>query len=220
MSITCAILTQNVEVWRLMRCVEATKNQAYPPDEIMLVDYGSSQEYIKAYKEIVPKIVAVQPKGLFHPARMCNIAARQTSCQKIVFTGADELPGYKNYKLAHAFIGLSFVTCNRINLPPESDSKFEKFPFEKWRTLGTVTKTAYGSFLGFDTEWIRKNPFDERIIGWGAYDKDIVARAKKELTHVNLSDYGGELMHIWHPRRQYFSETDIQKNEIYYREKL
>ena len=211
MKISTATAIKDVAPWRVKLALKSRLYQTRKPDEILLIDYQSNPQNLEQYKliteEFSVKLVEVKRKGkeTFHPARLFNIAIRQTTCDYIVFIGADEIPSDNAFSvLEHAINNWpkGIWMSNRIDLPEESNNP-EIDPlgnFEEWAQKGKKDIWAPGSFQGISVSWLRDvGGFDERITGWGFYDSDIISRGLKAgLKEYYLQDRMS-VLHIWHP---------------------
>ncbi len=238
MRISCVIFTKDCDDWRLKNCLACNLRQTRLPDEILIIDFGSSEEYRRKYKEItkgcpnssIMKFIEIDDDTeLFHPARMANKAIQETTADYIVFTDADVLPSnnaYKEVEIAFNENPKQTVMCARLDLPKETNN--EKINFVKlfdplWQQNGGIADhRAPGSFQGFPVSWLKEvGGYDEHFIGWGYYDCDIYNRALDAgLPETWLETKGVRLMHIHHEFRPYRNDKKaIAKNEQIYYEK-
>lgn len=227
MKISTATAIKDVAPWRVKLALRSRLYQTRKPDEILLIDYQSKPNNLEQYKllakEFSAKLIEVKHKGkeTFHPARLLNVAIRQTTCDYIVFIGTDEIPSDNAFSvLEHSIENWpeGIWMSNRIDLPEESNNPNVKIleNFEEWAQKGRKDIWAPGSFQGISVNWLRDvGGFDERITGWGFYDSDIIGRGLKAgLQEYYLQDRMS-VLHIWHPdyRGYYKHEKITLKNK-------
>ena len=236
MRIGTIIFTKDCGVWRLRASLDCNLNQERLPDEILVIDFGSTIDYKNQYKSVIEQtgrgdlirfIEITKDTELFHPARIANVAIEKTTSDIICFADADALPGRNSYRIVEEVFTerpYSIVMCERLDLPPESNSPEIDFvkDFDYWCHENKKVKNhpAPGSFQCLPVVWLKDvGGFNEKLIGWGGYDVDIQRRARRSgFKEVWLKSLGMKLLHIWHPEREYRGNSNIAENARIVRE--
>jgi len=207
MKIASVLLVRDAKPWRINQAVESRHQQTRKPDENML---------------------NIQEKGPIHFARLCNQAIKETECEFICFSGVDEILSPNAFEVVEKHFEKnpkSILMCARIDLDEESNNPKIDFvkDFKKWAKKKS-DHAAPGSFQCLPVKWLKKvGGFDERYVGWGYYDCEIVKRAAMDgLEEVWLhdSDPSMTICHIWHPERKGRTSEFVTKNEKLFREKI
>lgn len=204
MKLAIVIWVQDIKDWVLQQCINSLKSQTRKVDEIIL---------------------AKQPKGkVTEFSRMSNIALRKTKSNYIGFIGGDTIFSKNSMEVIEQYFKEepnSILTCARIDLSEESNDPKIDFvkDFDKWNRK---PNHAGPILIMAPTKWYKKvGGFDERYIGWGSFDSDVVKRAKMDgLNQGWIENKGMSMLHIWHPERKSKDLGTIKRNEdIYYRVK-
>lgn len=211
LTIATAIFTRDAPLWRLEMALKSRYEQTRKPDEIMVIDESSTEEYKKAYQELFSKLpfgvkfieYSAQDEYWFHPAHLCNIAIANTDCDYVVFGDIDGVFSSNALEVLEQTLQENpdaLCLSKRLALPKESDSPDIDFikDFEEWKQKGKLVY-APGSFQVIPVEWAKQvGGFDESIKGWGFYDSEIVARAEMDGKKVIQLEDKIDVLHIWH----------------------
>lgn len=212
MTIATGIFIKNGEAWRLEKCIKATQKQTRPPDEIIVVNFGSTPKNSRDYKKICKEVKYIEIQEnteTFHPSRIANICIKATKCQYIIFTDIDCVPSPNAYQLAEqVFQAGYFVMCRRIDLMRSEDPH---------PSIDRKLHKAQGSFQGMSVDWIKsKGGYDEGFRGWGFYDLHIEWMAVQDGIQWRwLDELGMRLYHYHHEPLPYRKETS-KKNQNYF----
>lgn len=200
MKLAIVIWVQDIEGWVLNRCISSLENQSRPVDEIIL---------------------AIQPKGdITEFSRISNIAIKDTRADYIGFIGGDTLFSENSMEVIEKQFQKEpncVLTCARVDMTEKSNNSKIDFvkDFKKWESR---VNHAGPILIMAPTKWYRKvGGFDERYLGWGSFDSDIVKRATMDgLPQVWINEKGMTMLHIWHPQRKSKNPEIIKRNEKIY----
>lgn len=228
-------------------CLKSVAVQKVLPDEIIIADDGSGDEtksVIQQFSSLIKvpvKHVWQEDEG-FRLARIRNLAIKNAECDYLIFIDGDIIihpdfihDHYENRKVER------FIAGSRVLLSEkESIRRFQSkqiifnFPFfnAKNRLNGIrnsylskiISKYDYGIYnvrgcnMAF---WKRDlyevNGFDERFVGWGREDSDIVNRlilAGKKKFKLKFSAIQYHLYHKEHDRGSVDRNTDLLDKSI------
>lgn len=239
MKIAVTIFIKDGEAWRLRNVLHALSIQSRMPDEVIIVDFGSSEENCEKYK--FEMVVGLQ-KGLtaeyirveentevFHPARMANIATENTDCDYIITTDIDVVFTKNALELAEKeFSKGNFIMCRRKDLPEGLTPYYKKSVDITDQTdliydlTDVELRKGHGSFQGTRVSWLRESGgYDENFKGWGFYDMEIEWRAKHRhsIEWTMLDDIGMKMVHVHHEVLPYRDKT-YQINKDYFFKKI
>ena len=200
MKLAIAIWVQDIEDWVLNQCIKSLEKQTRKVDEIIL---------------------AIQPnKEITEFSRISNIAIKDTKADYIGFIGGDTIFSKDSMEIIEKYLKKepnSVLTCAREDLTSESDNSKIDFveEFDKWYK---EANHAGPILIMAPTKWYKEvGGFDERYLGWGCFDSDIVKRAIKDgLKQVWVNERGVKMIHIWHPTRKSKNPEIVKRNESIY----
>jgi hypothetical protein len=225
MTITTAIFIKNGEHWRLRNHLLSIYDQDVLPDEVLLMDFGSSAKNRAIYKQMeyyFPIMRVVEMDGReFHPAKIANEAVRQSKSDFIIMSDIDVVYSTNAYKLAkQEFSKGNFIMCARLDLPPESNNPELTDFWEFWKDNQELRK-GHGSFQGMSRKFLIENPYDEGFKGWGFYDMEMEYRARDlGYNWTWLNKIGMKMMHVYHDPLPYHKETkEINKKYFFNKRK-
>lgn len=234
MTIAITIFIKDGDYWRLRNSLYSIFEQTREPDEVIIIDFGSTKENTKRYEAItyafslsgvtIKYIKIDNDTDTFHPARMANRAIEETSCDYIITTDIDVVFSRNALLLAEKeFEKGNFVMCARKDLDEGLTPYFKK-------SMSMVTQVdwiydltdvelrkGHGSFQGTSVSWLKANGmYDEKFKGWGFYDMDIQYKAqRKGVDWVWLNEIGMKMIHTYHETLPY-RDTTYQKNKDYF----
>lgn len=224
MKIAIAILIKNGDDWRLRNLLKSIRDQERKPDEIILVDGGSTYlnylKYLKVIERLEMKVIrASSACNVFHPARMLNKALSVTKSDYMIATDIDIIMSPNAVALAEKEFELgNFVMCSRLDLDETSNRPTIDFIIDEWWTDKKLRK-GHGSFQGVSTKWMRNiGGYCDEFRGWGFYDMYLEWLAKKKgKKWTMLNKQGVKLLHVYHEPLPYREKTSKKNQNLYYK---
>lgn len=201
----------------------ASINQSKPsPPPTVLVDFGSKNSLLP-YKDKyswLRVVRAVSRTELFHKSRALNIGLKHINTSYLCATDADQVFNYNFFQSVRSTLGTAhklFVMCHThfLNkmLPMTPDALDYKVLLQAAkvqckRTLGD------GCCNGVSTKWVKSvHGWDERYIGYGAEDSDMMLRAKFAGYRPVFIHNKTNMVHLPHPKSSaYYSKRNLDRN--------
>ncbi len=222
-------------------CLKSVANQTILPDEIIIADDGSTSEtkvlveYFSNTISVPVKHVWHEDKG-FRLARIRNLAIKNSENDYLIFIDGDVIlhKDFVNDHLKNQKSG-RFITGSRVLLSEhETKKRFETgktkfvFPcyfgknklngihstflskiFSKNNTGLSNLRGCNMSFLKDDLQKI--NGFDERFVGWGREDSDIVYRMLQLGSLRYKLKFEALQYHLFHKT---LDRSSVKKNDL------
>lgn len=201
--ITCVAAIKN-KPWRLVRRWYESLCRQTEPVKIIVVDYGSAFRYLSwerrlflhgdspaSSQEWTTLIEVRRNTERWREGHALNIGIRQCETEFLFTTNADLI--YDPIFVQTALAALRadpnrLIICDRIDLSPDGSP------------IGVVPSWYYGTCIGARRSWFEKvHGFDERYIGWGRVDMDIVDRARDDGLSIYNIGQDTKVMHQFHP---------------------
>ena len=236
MKIAVTIFIKDGDPWRFRNVLFSLMEQSRQPDQIIIVDFGSTKKNSEDYQRMAGGsgidtefVVVRDDTKVFHPARMANIATKHTSCDYLITTDIDVVFTRNAIELAEReFEKGNFVMCRRKDLSEGLTPYFEKSisMINQVDLIYDLTdielRKGHGSFQGTKVSWLREEGgYDENFKGWGFYDMEIEWRAKHRygIEWTMLDDLGMKMLHVYHDTLPYRDKT-YQTNKDYFFKKI
>ncbi len=233
MNLTAIIACKN-RLKNLKWCLTSIA-QCDPRPQVILVDFGNNPPLTK-YAEIYSwlHVVRVLNKTQnFHKTRALNIGIKQVSTKYVCMTDSDQIfqPNFFGI-VEHVLKNNSdaFVQCKTYFLRGLFDNVTadDLNPFLYYHMVNFAKKDNFkkphgeGCCHGVHHTWLMSvNGHDEKYIGWGYEDKDLVLRAVHSGLRVIWVDHATSMLHLPHQRdNSYFGYEIRHKNELYYQSKI
>lgn len=171
---------------RVENCLASLRGQTVKPLEVIIVDYGSDAKYRDLVRNMASKygfrcIRVDKPKTFWSYPRAVNIGIKSSKGKYIMCVMIDNIfaPNFiEVFEKRHreGWGGKKGVMCVcRAHLAKVNERVNDYYALLKKATLGTFTH----SIMSASREWFFKvRGFDERFIGHGQHDNDIVNRAR------------------------------------------
>jgi glycosyltransferase involved in cell wall biosynthesis len=203
--ISLVLTNRNRDLRIIQNCLNSLENQSDKDFEWFLVDYGSTEPYLKELEKLIvlyPQIhfISCPTSGqLWSKCRSINIAL-QKATQSYFVVGDIDLIFHPNYihtlkSLAHS----NTVHYFQYGFLSEKES-LKKQPFEDYVIDFNGNEEVTGNTM-FPTEALKSiNGFDEFYQGWGAEDTD--AHIRMQHLGLQLAFYDEQILvkHQWHPK--------------------
>ena len=206
---------------RLRNCVKSIVNQTLQPLEIIVADYGSTEE---GHEEIMRTLDDFDCSIYYYPtdevwnlskARNMGIRRSNAQCENVAVIDADlilEPRVIETLSQAHASRPHSYISCFIRMLTPGSWlDEFNDTPedlclpddFLKLKNMKFWSSAGWGGLVSAPRSWLfRVRGFDERMRFWGAEDGDLWKRAGldgMDCYRINDLKRGGtEIYHQFH----------------------
>jgi len=196
--------SSQIQKWRLDEAVAIWGKQRRKPDELIVTDFDTF----------------TNKETFFSFARSRNIALKQSTSDYIVYTDADIRPQSNLLEVVEEYLRArpEVLMCMRYDLPKESNQPgidYDK-DFDKWARRGE-THAAPGSLQVFSVDWLKKvGGFDERYIGWGYFDCEILKRAAMDGWQTRWIEDKTAMLHVWHPAYAYRKGSEANNRYLYH----
>jgi glycosyltransferase involved in cell wall biosynthesis len=223
--VTVVMAIRNIPDHRIRKALDSIRNQDYPKDltKIILVDYGSMQEFTPNYKRLCEnhdaEYIRVENKPIWNKSHALNIAIKKAKSKYILSTDADII--FENNYIREAVQLLQknqyhYILARCLDAP---ENRLEEKNYFALKAVSTYRSDTVNRGINMTlTHYYHKiHGYDERYAGWGAEDDDLIKRfrllglKKKDITHI--SSY----IHQWHPKRWgLINDEQREKNEEYF----
>lgn len=206
-----------------------------PRPVVILVDFGNDPPFThfqERYRwlRVIPVVHNVHS---FHKTRALNIGIKTVKTGYVCMTDSDQIFQSNFFGIvAHVLKNNpnGFVQCKTYFLRgiPNNSTADELTPVLYHHILKFAKDDNFkkphgeGCCHGVSHKWLMSvNGHDEKYIGWGYEDKDLVLRATHSGLRVIWIDHATSMVHIPHQRDiSYFGYEVRHKNELYYKSKL
>lgn len=221
---------------RLRNCVKSIVNQTLQPLEIIVADYGSTEE---GHKEIMKDLEDFDCSVYYYPtdevwnlskARNMGIRRSNTECENAAVIDADlilEPKVMETLSQAHTLRTCSYISCFiRMLMPKPWPDKFNDTPeefclpedFAKLKKMKFWASAGWGGIVSAPRSWLFSvRGFDERMKFWGAEDMDLWRRAGlADMDRYRLNDLErkeSEVYHQWHDDCLSWDQGRLKKAE-------
>lgn len=200
-------ITKEIPEWELKEAIPLWEKQTRPPDEVIVVDWDK----------------LLDKEEVFSEARCNNVAVKKTKCDYLIFTNVDIRPDRKCIQVVEETLEKKpnqILMCARLDLPEDSFKPgidWDK-EFDGWAKRGH-SHPAPGSIQVISVDWLKKvGGYDERYIGWGYYDCEILNRASMDGIESEWIDSRTVILHLGHPKLPHRSYE--KRNLDLYQEKV
>ena len=206
---------------RLRNCVKSVVNQTLQPLEIIVADYGSTEEgheeIMKALKDFDCSVYYYPTDEVWNLSRARNMGIRRSNaqCENVAVLDADMILEPRVMEVlsqAHASRARSYISCFiRMLMPKSWPDEFNDNPeelclpedFVKLKNMKFWASAGWGGLVSAPRSWLFSvRGFDERMKFWGAEDNDLWRRADSAgMDRYRLNDLEREeteVYHQWH----------------------
>jgi len=216
---------------RLRNCMRSIENQSLQPLEVIVADYGSTEE---GHEEIMKTLedfdcsVYYYPDtdGIWNLSKARNMGIRRSQCENVAAVDADVILETRVIEVlsqAHASRPRSLISCFARFLNPDAwpggptDLDFPE-GFLKLKEMKFWPSAGWGTVVSAPRSWLFKvRGFDERMKFWGAEDKDMWKRAgldNMDRYRINdLEEADTEIYHQFHDDCLSWDQSRLTKAE-------
>jgi len=203
---------------RLRNCVKSMVNQTLQPLEIIIADYGSTEE---GHEEIMKDLEDFDCSIYYYPtdeewnlskARNMGIRRTNAQCENVAVIDADLILEPRVMEVlskAHTSRPRSFISCFiRMLMPKSWPDEFNDIPedlclpedFVKLKNVKFWPSAGWGGLVSAPRSWLFSvRGFDERMKFWGAEDMDLWKRASLVgMDQYRLNDLEREEVEVYH----------------------
>jgi len=217
---------ENIGKWFL----KSIQWQDFNDFELVIADGGSSnynalQAYFGAFKGQIPvRLVQYRIGEAFERAKLNNVGIRQAKGEYIMTTDVDMLFAPKFISTLASFLEPNVMVESRTMYwkPPIVEAiysgKLDPYKNLESCKVGRIKKqsTAGGCQCIHKSSWEMLRGFDEKYIGWGSEDYDLLTRAKIAKLKIKWMGESLESIMLFH---QPHAKTSIQiKRDLEYQE--
>lgn len=203
--ISIVLTNRNRDIRIIKNCLDSLQSQSDKDFEWFLVDYGSSESYLKELEQLLvlyPQIqfISCPTSGqLWSKCRSINIAL-QKATQPYFVVGDIDLIFHPNYiQTLKSLVNPNQVCYFQYGFLSEHES-LKKQNFEDFIVDFKGNSEVTGNTM-FPTEALKKvNGFDEFYQGWGAEDTDAHIRMQNLGLQVVFYEEQILVKHQWHPK--------------------
>ena len=214
--------------YMLRNCLRSIELQTLDPIELIIVDYGSTQENHEKLLETLPKctVYRYETDEPWSLARARNIGLRRATAPISCALDADLIMGVKALEYAYhthqtypntyqttqvVLLGKGAIEPASIELPRD----YVKMLTDKSNYLSE----GWGGFTSAETSWWHRcRGFDERLLVWGWEDVDMWKRAVRgdmsRFRLINKLIVGTIIYHQYHENVQLKALQDAEDNVL------
>lgn len=229
---TTAIIACKDRDENIKYCLQSI-NMCSPRPRCILVDFGSDFPLIN-YRNGFSWLTVIRvdrKTDLFHKTRAINIGIKRAKTPYVCLTDADQIFQPNFFGILEKTLitdPKSFVRCKTYfanRLPGFNPEEINRGHYKHFlRTvIANQTKKPHGEGCchGVLRKWLLDvGGHDEKYIGWGYEDKDLVMRAKSNGYHMVWIDDKTSMVHLPHQRNKgYFCFKHISKNRTRFENK-
>jgi len=201
---TIALTYRNRDLRIVKRCLESLQNQTFKDFEVILVDYGSKDDYSNELTELVKdysfiKLINCPVEGqLWNKCRAINIALKLSNTDYFLVGDIDLIfhPDFVKIALERASQSVLYFKYSFLS-KEESDQDKE---FDQYKIDFHGSEEITGTTLFPKNKLLEVNGYDEFYHGWGAEDTDIHIRLKNLGLEIEFYDEEVLVKHQWHPK--------------------
>ncbi len=203
--ITLVLTNRNRDLRIIKNCLQSLEQQSCADFELVLVDYGSDDDY----KVLLEKLICEYPKvhyldcpvqgQLWHKCRAINIALQQTTTPYFIVGDIDLIFAPTFIAIATILAKANEVHYFQYGFLSQEESLLNK-DFNLYEVAFKGNDVVTGTAL-FQTSALKAlHGYDEFYHGWGAEDTDIHIRMKNSGFKVFFYDQDILVKHQWHPK--------------------
>jgi len=200
----------------LRNCLKSVELQTLQPLELIVVDYGSTEENHEKLMSLIPDCTVYRCKtdAPWSLAVARNIGLRRATARTSCSLDADMIMEPRVLEVAHKIHAANprvYMSSHVVLLDPAALSPakltlpqgYEKLALARW----TFQSEGWGGFVSAPTEWWHEcQGFDERFTVWGSEDVDMWKRAARARMNGRRLNSAGEeetaIYHLHHPNIQ------------------
>jgi glycosyltransferase involved in cell wall biosynthesis len=223
--VTVVTAIRNIPDHRIRNALDSIRSQDYPKDliNIILVDYSSMQEFVPHYESLCEnydaEYIRLENKPIWNKSHALNIAIKKATSKYLLSTDADIIFEINYIKAAIQILQKNpyhYILARCLDAPKGAMNETDYFKLKASSTYRSDTVNR-GINMALTHYYHTIHGYDERYIGWGAEDDDLIKRfrllglKKKDISHI--SSY----IHQWHPQRWGSANGEQrEKNEEYF----
>jgi predicted glycosyltransferase involved in capsule biosynthesis len=160
------------------------------------------------------------PHESFSGALTRNVGARHARYKHLLFLDADVVIPISTFTLGTTALGTSdaaVMLVRRMKQPPH-DAMYRELDPEKYRRNcygGRLDIHGYSAVFFISSElFAMMHGFDEKFVGWGAEDTDMIHRLRNDKRRTAILTMQDEMaaMHQWHPPRAWYKQEAQEEN--------
>lgn len=209
--ITIVLTYRNRKLGIVKRCFDSLEKQFSKEFNVILVNYGSSDEYTENLNELAKKydfisVITVKvQKQLWNKSKAINIALNKCETSYFFVGDIDMIYNPNFVNILNELMDLNSIWFFQVGFLDKNESVKTK-GFKSYSIKHLSSKEATGMTL-FPTEVLKQiNGYDEFYHGWGAEDSDVHRRLEHAGFTVNFYDKEILMLHQWHEKNY---RTDI-----------
>jgi glycosyltransferase involved in cell wall biosynthesis len=203
--ITIVLTNRNRDLRIVENCLNSLKNQTNQEFKLVIVDYGSEENYILALEELVsqyPRLKFISccvSKQLWNKSRAVNIVLQQCTTPYFFVGDIDMLFRQDFIEKLIELKKQDEAIYFQVGVLSQLESKLIK-PFGDYLIKHKTNEEATGMTL-YPTQLLKEiNGYDEFYHGWGAEDSDVHIRLRNLGYKVCFFEENIFLLHQWHPK--------------------
>ncbi|NCP84026.1 MAG: glycosyltransferase [Bacteroidetes bacterium] len=203
-NITFIYTYRNLDVARIEKSLESLKNQTNKNFYVLLIDYGSEEEFSGKIKNLLNKYnfctyLYVDTKLLpWSRAHALNIGIKNCKSNYIFTSDIDIIYSEDFVKKQHQLKSLNKVISFQVAYLKKSNKKWQNI--NKFKIDCLSIDNATGMSLFNKEDLLKVKCFDEKFIYWGGEDNDLIIRLKNNGVITEFYDKEVLLYHQWHKK--------------------
>lgn len=202
--ITLVLTNRNRDLRIVKNCLDSLTKQIEKSFELVLIDYGSKDDYISLLKGIAKKYKFLQlilcpvAGQLWNKSRAINIALKETTTRYFIVGDIDLMfsPDFIKIAKSKASQKVLYFKCGFLS----KEQSLREMDFADYQVDFYGSEDVTGIAL-FPTDILKSvNGYDEFYHGWGAEDTDIQLRLKNIGLRIEFYKEHTLVKHQWHPK--------------------
>ena len=202
--ITLVLTNRNRDLRIVKNCLDSLTKQSEKSFELILIDYGSRDDYISLLKGIAKKykflhlILCPVAGQLWNKCRAINIALKETTAPYFIVGDIDLMfaPDFIKIAKSKASQNVLYFKCGFLS----KEQSLLEMDFADYQVDFYGSEDVTGVAL-FPTDILKSvNGYDEFYHGWGAEDTDIHIRLKNIGLKIEFYNEHALVKHQWHPK--------------------
>lgn len=220
---------RNRDIARVKRCMDSLKNQTFSDFEVIFIDYGSDESFVRQVRPLIDRYAFAHYYYLYtagypwNRSHALNVGIRLSTSEYILIGDIDLIYSPESIAGLMALAAPGRIVFGSMFFLPRSFTAWQRvftLPLSKFKDSGDEPIGAI--YLVHRPELESINGFDEYYCFWGVEDRDVDRRMRLiGALPVQLDKYRYPIYHQWHPivsnrKRGFFPEKWWDTINIYF----
>jgi glycosyltransferase involved in cell wall biosynthesis len=198
---------RNREAERVKKCLDSLAKQTFRDFEVIFIDYGSDENYVKTVKPLVESYAFARyffnnTRGMpWNRAHALNTGVRLAQNEYILFGDVDLIYSGQVLEALAEKADENTQVYSQVYFLPKGETELAKIMAGSWETLPVSAESGKGGVHLVHKKHLEAiRGYDEYYCFWGVEDRDLYSRldqAGLESVWIDASQY--PVFHQWHP---------------------